>query len=127
MSPKSYNKEMRILGFILVRFPSSQLLILFLRTMTRKIDGRKTFNEHPAVDSSFSTLPVTVSLKQTLQISTDYSKSTATHKFTRQCQICFWSSATFSLESDINILFTETHNLMMPWRFSCQHHVPRRI
>lgn len=126
MSPKSYNKEMRILGFVPIRFPSSQLLILFLRTMTRKIDGRKTFNEHPAVDSSFSTLPVMVSLKQTLQISTDYSKSTATHRFTRQCQICFWSSATFSVESDINILFTETHNLM-PRRFSCQHHVPRRI
>lgn len=126
MSSKSYNKEMRILGFVLIKFPSSQLPILFLRTMTRKIHGRKTFNEHPAVDSSFSTSPVTVSLKQTLQISTDYSKSTATNRFTRQCQICFWSSATLSVESDINILFTETHNLM-PWRFSCQHHVPRRI
>lgn len=126
MSSKSYNKEMRILGFALIKFPSSQLPILFLRTMTRKIHGRKTFNEHPAVDSSFSTSPVTVSLKQTLQISTDYSKSTATNRFTRQCQICFWASATLSVESDINILFTETHNLM-PWRFSCQHHVPRRI
>lgn len=126
MSPKSHNKEMRILGFVLVKFPSSQLPILFLRTMTRKIHGRKTFNEHPAVDSSFSTSPITVSLKQTLQISTGYSKSTATNRFTRQCQICFWSSATLSVESDINILFTETHNLM-PWRFSCQHHVPRRI
>lgn len=50
---------------------------------------RQTFNEHPAVHSSFSTSPVKVSLKQTLQISIDYSKSTATNRFTRQSQICF--------------------------------------